>query len=235
MVETLLRQLHAESMLMAASLVMLWIHRSWKGRFLQRLLALLATSVHELAHGIAALLIGGDFDRMEVNRDGSGRAWWRGSQTRFRSAFVSSAGYLGTAIAGAALIALRHGPFPHALLLQVFGLALFLSAAFYVRNGFGFATVAALGTGVVAGGLFLPWPLLGLFYCLLGTGLWYHAWRSLLQILGISAHGGIFLGQVETDAHKVARLYGGTHRTWCQVWMVLALAALMGGVWVGRY
>ena len=172
---------------------------------------------------------------MEVNRDGSGWAWWRGRQTRFRAAFVSSAGYLGTAIAGAALIALRHGPVPHALLLQVFGLTMLLSAALYVRNGFGFATVAVLGAGVVAGGLFLPWPLLGIFSCVLGTGLWYGAWKSLQQILSTPAYTGIFSGQVENDAHKVARLYGGTHRTWCQVWMVLAMAALMGGIWVGRY
>ncbi len=235
MVETLLRQLLADWILVAAALVVLWVHRSWRGRFLQRPLALLATWVHELAHGSAALLVGGGFDRMEVNRDGSGRAWWHGRQTRFRSALVSSAGYLGTAMAGAALIALRHGPVPHALLLQVFGLTMLLSAALYVRNGFGFTTVAALGAGVVAGGLFLPWPLVGLFSCLLGTALWYGAWRSLRQISSTPAHGGILPGQIETDAHKVARLYGGTHRTWCQIWMVLALAALMGGLWVGKY
>ena len=172
---------------------------------------------------------------MEVNRDGSGRAWWHGRQTRFRSAFVSSAGYLGTAMAGAALIALRHGPVPHSLLLQVFGLTMLLSAALYVRNGFGFATVAALGTGIVAGGLFLPWPLLGIFSCLLGTALWYHAWTRLSQILSVPQQAGLLPGVNETDAHKVARLYGGTHRMWCQIWMVLALAALMGGIWVGKY
>ena len=232
MIENLLRLLHAEMLLILGTSVLVWLHRSRGGRSLRRPLVLLATAVHELAHGVAALISGADFQKMEIYRDGSGVAWWHGRESRFRSGFVSSAGYLGTATTGALLIALRDGPIPQEMILQVFGLALLLSAGLYVRNGFGIATVAALGGGIAAGGLFLPWPLLGLVCCVLGAGLWYEAWTSLARVRrGTSSAGD--LGVAGSDAHKVASLYGGTHRLWATTWMGLTLIALMCSIWVG--
>lgn len=232
MIEHVLRQLHVDAVLILGALVVLWIHRSRTGGRLRRPFVLLATSVHELAHGVAALLSGGRFQKMEIYRDGSGRAWWQGPPNRFRSAFVSSAGYVGTATVGAACIALRHGPIPHEMILQMVGLAMLLSAALYVRNGFGLATMAALGVGIVAGGLFLPWPLVSLVYSVLGIGLWYESWLSLSNL----RRGRILmhdLGRSGSDAHKVASLYGGTPQLWATTWMGLALMVLVGAVWVG--
>ncbi len=65
---------------------------------------LFVTMIHELAHGLAAELTGGDFLRFEVTSRGAGLAY-----TRDGSPFVIiQAGYLGTALFGAGLLTLTH-------------------------------------------------------------------------------------------------------------------------------
>jgi hypothetical protein len=61
---------------------------------------LFVTMIHELGHGLAAVLTGGSFVRFEVTRRGAGLAWTSGG-SRF---FVIQAGYLGTALFGAGLL-----------------------------------------------------------------------------------------------------------------------------------
>jgi len=65
---------------------------------------LFVTLIHELGHGLAAVLTGGDFLHFEVTRRGAGLAYTSGGW-RF---FVIQAGYLGTALFGAALLYLTH-------------------------------------------------------------------------------------------------------------------------------
>jgi len=65
---------------------------------------LFVTMIHELAHGLAAELTGGDFLRFEVTSHGAGLAYTRGG-----SPFVIiQAGYLGTALFGAGLLLLTY-------------------------------------------------------------------------------------------------------------------------------
>ncbi|MBP8973172.1 MAG: M50 family metallopeptidase [Anaerolineae bacterium] len=65
---------------------------------------LFVTMIHELAHGLAAELTGGDFLRFEVTSRGAGLAYTRGG-----SPFVIiQAGYLGTALFGAGLLLLTY-------------------------------------------------------------------------------------------------------------------------------
>jgi hypothetical protein len=65
---------------------------------------LFVTMIHELGHGLAAALSGGEFLRFEVTKRGAGLAWTSGG-SRF---FVIQAGYLGTALFGAGLLYLAH-------------------------------------------------------------------------------------------------------------------------------
>lgn len=67
-------------------------------------LRLFVTLIHELSHGLAAILTGGTFLRFEVGQHGAGLAYTRGG-----SPFVIlQAGYLGTALFGAGLLLLTH-------------------------------------------------------------------------------------------------------------------------------
>ena len=67
-------------------------------------LRLFVTMIHELGHGLAAILTGGDFVKFEVMSRGAGVAYTRGG-SRF---IVIQAGYLGTALFGASLLLLTH-------------------------------------------------------------------------------------------------------------------------------
>lgn len=67
-------------------------------------LRLFVTMIHELGHGLAAILTGGSFLHFEVSRHGAGLAYTRGG-----SPFaILQAGYLGTALFGAGLLLLTH-------------------------------------------------------------------------------------------------------------------------------
>lgn len=67
-------------------------------------LRLFVTMVHELGHGLAAILTGGEFLRFEVSERGAGLAYTRGGLRPV----VIQAGYLGTALFGAVLLYLTH-------------------------------------------------------------------------------------------------------------------------------
>jgi hypothetical protein len=60
--------------------------------------------IHELGHGLSAVLTGGEFVRFEVTKRGAGLAYSRGG-SRF---VIIQAGYVGTALFGAGLLWLTH-------------------------------------------------------------------------------------------------------------------------------
>lgn len=63
-------------------------------------LRLFVTFIHELGHGTAAILTGGEFLKFEVKSNGAGLAYSRGGLRPI----VISAGYVGTAVFGAGLL-----------------------------------------------------------------------------------------------------------------------------------
>ncbi len=65
---------------------------------------LFVTMIHELGHGLAAELTGGEFLGFAVTRRGAGVAYTRGGMP----VVVIQAGYLGTALFGAGLLVLTH-------------------------------------------------------------------------------------------------------------------------------
>ena len=115
-------------------------------------LVLLSTYVHEVAHGAAALLVGGRFDSLMIYADGSGVASLSAPGGRFAVAFVAGAGLVGPAIGGAALLMLASRP---KLARAGLGLCAALSVVALiavVRNifGWGFVGMVAAGCGAAA-------------------------------------------------------------------------------------
>ncbi len=68
---------------------------------------LFSTWIHELCHGLAALAMGGRFERLEIFSDTSGRALTAIADTRFSKVVVASAGYVGTAFLGVMMLFLQ--------------------------------------------------------------------------------------------------------------------------------
>ena len=120
-----------------------------QGRLIAYPLTLLSTLVHEMGHGIFAILVGGEFLEFQMWSDGSGVARWQGNVGRLSSAFVAAGGLLGPAIMGGIGFWLGRGERRSRLGLGAFGVILTISLIFVVRGLFGMLFV-----GLTAG-LFL--------------------------------------------------------------------------------
>jgi len=71
------------------------------GRILAYPLMLLSTLVHEMGHGVTALVVGGSFHRFSMWQDGSGVAVWGGDVGRLGRALIAAGGLVGPAVAAA--------------------------------------------------------------------------------------------------------------------------------------
>ncbi len=110
-------------------------------------LTLLSTLVHELGHGLAALLVGGNFDRLAVYADGSGVATTATHGGRIARAAVAAGGLMGPAVAAGGMFLLARTQRRARVALAV-SAVLLLALLLIVRNLFGIAFVL-----VVAGAL----------------------------------------------------------------------------------
>jgi hypothetical protein len=179
---------------------------------------LFVTYVHELCHGLAALLTGGRFVQFSVAPNGSGLALTAGG---WRWA-ISSAGYLGSALIGALLllIAAQRGSAQGVLLGM--GLVLGLACLIWARNLFGFTVGLLLAGSLVLAGLRLNANLAELLLLFLAVQAILGALDSLFGLLQLSTfHRGVV-----TDAQLMAQSTGIPAVVWSLVWSGLALVIL---------
>ncbi len=103
-------------------------------------LVLLSTLAHEMGHGLAAVLVGGEFQKFYLHADASGVAYTatRGS---IANALVSAGGLVGPAIVGALFFMMAHRA---KNLFFVMGAGLVLAEVMVVRNLFGLTFVGGV-------------------------------------------------------------------------------------------
>jgi len=196
-------------------------------------LTLFTTWVHEMGHGLSALILGGSFKELEIFSNASGLAWCYAAPG-WREAGVSLGGLLAPPIVGAAILASVHGPKRARIALAILAGALVLSLVIWVRSVTGFIAmpiVAAL----------LAWA----------------AWRSwfgesperrviLAQVLGVVLAldtltrmvSYVFMDTVDvggqtrpTDISNVASNLGGHYVLWGMVVTAVAVGLLGGALW----
>jgi hypothetical protein len=112
---------------------------------------ILSTWFHEMGHGLTALLLGGQFQQLELFANGSGVAThsglvWGG---RLGQALVAAGGPLGPAVAGSGLILAGQGRQRSRWALMALGGALLLSLI-WVRTLFGWIAVMAWSATILA-------------------------------------------------------------------------------------
>ncbi len=100
-------------------------------------LTLLATFAHEMGHGLAAMLVGAQFDQLLLNADGSGVAVWHGNPGRLATALVAAGGLVGPSIAGIGLLLVARSQRFARAVLAMLALLLMVSVLAWVRNAFG--------------------------------------------------------------------------------------------------
>ena len=114
------------------------------GRYVAYPLLLISTLVHELGHGVAAVLVGEQFVSFKMWADGSGVALHTVASSGAGNAFIAAGGLCGPAVAAALMIGLAPRPKWARYALGAFGALLVLALILVVRNGFGVAFTAIL-------------------------------------------------------------------------------------------
>ncbi len=201
------------------------------GNFIAYPLMLFSTLVHELGHGLTALIVGGSFERMVIFSDGSGVATHGGlpATAAMPTALVSAGGLVGPAIAGALAFALGRSGRLSRVGLAIAAIFFAVMMAVFIRNPFGLVF-----TGLVVG--LLGWTAwrrsadtAQLALVFLGIQMSLSVFSRADYLFMKEAHTGA--GVMPSDTAHIATALGGTYWIWglaCGTFSVLVLGL---GVW----
>jgi hypothetical protein len=196
---------------------------------------LLTTLVHELSHGLAALLTGGAFIRFVVSPNGAGLAYTAGG---WRWVIIP-AGYIGVALFGAVLILLGRSHRWSRLALGLIGAAMGLLSLRYgapsIISGDFLNGILTTASGVIFGGFFLwvalkappGWIIFLLYLVAIQAGL--TAFSDLTTLMGLSLR---FFNAPANDAQSMAELTFIPAIIWAVLWALLAVLLVGGAIWV---
>jgi hypothetical protein len=175
-------------------------------------LKLLVVLLHEISHGMAAVLTGGSIDRMEVNAAQGGVCYTSGG-IRF---VVLSAGYLGSMAWGAAILLLAARTRWDRVISMALGAFLLVMAVLYVRNLFGLVLSVLFGGAMVAAGRYLPEAVNDFILKTIGlTSCMYAVLDILDDVLKRPGIG--------SDADMLAQLTLIPGVVWGTLWIVIAV------------
>ena len=187
-------------------------------------LRLFVVLLHEVSHGLAALLTGGRVVAIELSAQEGGLCTTAGGWPLV----VSSAGYLGSALLGGLLLVLglRGRPRAHRIATGLLGGALLLLTLVYVRSAFGFAYGLAAGAVLLGVARWLPDQASSLVLRLLGvTSLLYAPWDVTSDL--------ILRSVPSSDASALARMTGIPALAWGLLWLGASLAIAWRAVRLG--
>ncbi len=182
-------------------------------------LKLLVVFFHELSHGFAAMLTGGEIVDIELNSSLGGRCVTRGGN-RF---VVLTAGYLGSLLWGGLILLMSARTRWDSSLVATLGLLLVLVTVWLIRPWFGFGFWFCGGVGVT----------------LLALAAWTPAVvsRLLLRVVGLTSviyapldikSDVLDRPELRSDAAMLAEITGLPTIFWGIVW---CLVALLAAVW----
>ena len=200
------------------------------GRYVAYPLVLLSTYVHEIAHGVAATLVGGRFDSFVIHADGSGLASISGNIGPFAFAFVAGAGLVGPAIGGAALLVLASGPKLARAGLGVFALLSVVALVWVVRNIFGWFFVGVLAAGCGAAAWWGTAQVAQAVVAFLGVQLALSVFSRADYLF--TAVATIGSGRHPSDVANMAAALWFPYWFWGGLCALLSVTALVSGYWV---
>ncbi len=176
-------------------------------------LKILVVFLHELSHGIAAVLTGGSIESLTISADQGGLAITRGG-----SRFVTlSAGYLGSLMIGLGVLLLALRTRTDRWILALFGVLMLGVAALYIRDLFALAFALATGVLMLAGARFLPLTACDMVLRVIGLA-------SLFYVPYDIFDDTIARSTLRSDAYMLAEEFGGATVIWGGLWLILSLA-----------
>jgi len=199
------------------------------GQLLAYPLVLLSTLVHEVGHGLAAIAVGGRFERFVMFADASGMAFSSGVEPGWPQALVAAGGLVGPAlVAGLAFVAARHAAWSRAFLVGTAAVGVLL-LVLVIRNPFGIAFAGGLVTLLGWLGLRTSSATAQLATVFTAVQLSLSVFSRGDYLFVKEAHTGA--GVTPSDVSVIANALGGPYWAWglfCGAFSVLVLVA---GVW----
>ncbi|MCW5807449.1 MAG: M50 family metallopeptidase [Deltaproteobacteria bacterium] len=196
---------------------------------------ILATWLHELSHALIMVVTGVGVERVVIFRDTSGLAFPAGEANAVANAFIAAAGYMGTPLWGALLLAATPTARAARIAMLVLAALLLVSALTIVEAPpqdpwFGRWTVIVMAGVFAAAAVFVPgrWRLVTAHFIAVQSCV-----NALLDIRVLLRPSQMVGGRPTTasDAHNMAYATFGTHDawavwTWAAIWLLWSLAVL---------
>ena len=194
-------------------------------------LILLSTFVHEMGHGLAAVVSGGDFVDLQVFGDASGVAQTRSGGGDLQRAWISAGGLVGPAVAAAVGFVVGRKASLSRIVLFVGSAAVILASLMWVRSLVGW--LVALGLVGVSLGVSLGirqdhWSQLLVVFLSVQMGLSVFSRSEYLFAEGASTGAGFG----RSDSAAIADALVGPYWFWGGVCGLVSLAALGLGAWI---
>jgi hypothetical protein len=196
-------------------------------------LTLFTTWVHEMGHGLTALVVGGRFESLDIYRNAGGLAYAYAAWG-WPDALVAAGGLLAPPLVGAAILAIVHGPRRSRILLGFLAAALIASMILFVRTPVGIAAMTVVALALAAAAWKLDADYRVIVSQVLGVVL---ALDTLTRMVGYAFMSEVTLNGKTTpsDVGIIAKNLGGSH-----IWYGLAITAIalgllfVGGWWAWR-
>jgi hypothetical protein len=176
---------------------------------------ILVVLLHEISHGVAALVTGGTIKGIDISLNLGGECIVAGGNTLI----IASAGYLGSLVWGSLLFTSSYKYDYSKVMATTISIILFLAVIFYIRSPFGVLVSLIFSLIFYLSPRHLPRSFH--FYLLRFIGL-----VSALYVIIDIKQDLITLAYRETDAQRIAELTGIAAVYWGILWLLISVAVL---------
>jgi len=198
------------------------------GEVLSYPLVLLSTLAHELAHGLMAELVGGNFQSFVLHSDGSGAARWSGNPSRLDIALVAGAGLVGPALAAAGCFMVAKRARLARVALVILGLLLVAAMLLVIRNAFGWLFVGVVAASCLGIGVKASQQTAQLSLVFVGTQLALSVFSRADYLFTDTARTAD--GAMPSDVSQIANALVGPYWLWGGLAGLVSLGVLAGGL-----
>ena len=175
-------------------------------------LKILVVFLHELSHGLAAVLTGGEIVELSLSAQQGGHAVTRGG-SRF---LILSAGYLGSLLLGVALLVIALRTTADRAAMMLCGVVMLGVTLLYMRDLFPVVFCTLAGLAMCAMAKFLSNPINDMALRVIGLS-------SVIYVPYDIFDDTIRRSNLQSDAYMLAEHVGGPTLFWGGLWLLLSL------------
>ncbi len=128
-------------LLLIAALAFFLLSQFQLGRLILWPFIIVTTFIHELGHGLTAIALGGDLNRIEIYTNAAGLARFSGISSGLALALVAFGGLIAPSIAGAIFITSGKSRRASSIVMLGLSLIIIVSSLLWVRTAFGFTVL----------------------------------------------------------------------------------------------